>query len=56
MAEWNTEGIEVPVRDNDEGAEIRDADIVFDCPHCGKNQVIDCRGALRRFGTGRRRP
>ena len=37
MAEENTEEIEVPVRDNDEGAEIRDTDIVFDCPHCGKN-------------------
>lgn len=28
-----------------EGAEIRDTDIVFDCPHCGKNLVIDYRGA-----------
>ena len=45
MAEENTEEIEVPVRDNDEGAEIRDTDIVFDCPHCGKNLVIDYRGA-----------
>ena len=35
----------MPVRDNDEGAEIRDTDIVFDCPHCGKNLVIDYRGA-----------
>ena len=26
-------------------AEIRDTDIVFDCPHCGKNLVIDYRGA-----------
>jgi predicted RNA-binding Zn-ribbon protein involved in translation (DUF1610 family) len=25
--------------------EIRDTDIVFDCPHCGKNLVIDYRGA-----------
>lgn len=24
---------------------IRDTDIVFDCPHCGKNHVIDYRGA-----------
>lgn len=39
------EEIEVPVRDNDDGAEIRDTDIVFDCPHCGKNLVIDYRGA-----------
>ncbi len=28
-----------------ESAEIRDTDIVFDCPHCGKNLVIDYRGA-----------
>ena len=26
-------------------ADIRDTDIVFDCPHCGKNLVIDYRGA-----------
>ena len=25
--------------------EIRDTDISFDCPHCGKNLVIDYRGA-----------
>ena len=25
--------------------DIRDTDIVFDCPHCGKNLVIDYRGA-----------
>ena len=25
--------------------EIRDTDIAFDCPHCGKNLVIDYRGA-----------
>ena len=29
----------------DVGAEIRDTDIVFDCPECGKNLVIDYRGA-----------
>lgn len=28
-----------------QGAEIRDTDISFDCPHCGKNHVIDFRGA-----------
>ena len=28
-----------------EAADIRDTDIVFDCPHCGKNLVIDYRGA-----------
>lgn len=26
-------------------AEIRDTDIVFDCPKCGKSLVIDYRGA-----------
>lgn len=36
---------EVMVRENCEEAEIRDTDIVFDCPHCGKNLVIDYRGA-----------
>ncbi len=25
--------------------EIRDSDIVFDCPFCGKSLAIDCRGA-----------
>jgi len=28
-----------------EEAEIRDTDIVFDCPACGKSLVIDYRGA-----------
>lgn len=28
-----------------DAVEIRDTDIVFDCPHCGKNLVIDYRGA-----------
>ncbi len=28
-----------------DGAEIRDTDIVFDCPHCNKTLVIDYRGA-----------
>ena len=45
MAEELTEEIEVPVRENEDGAEIRDTDIVFDCPHCGKSLVIDYRGA-----------
>ena len=27
------------------GADIRDTDIVFDCPHCSKTLVIDYRGA-----------
>ena len=37
MAEKETEGRQ--------GAEIRDTDIVFDCPHCGESLVIDYRGA-----------
>ena len=37
------EGVEI--RENTDDAEIRDTDIVFDCPHCGKNLVIDYRGA-----------
>ena len=45
MAEEFTEEVEVPVRENEDGAEIRDTDIVFDCPHCGKSLVIDYRGA-----------
>ena len=28
-----------------DGAEIRDTDIAFDCPNCGKTLVIDYRGA-----------
>lgn len=31
--------------DEDAGTEIRDTDIVFDCPHCGHNLAIDYRGA-----------
>ena len=52
MSEDRNEEVEVPVREDEEGAEIRDegeeirdTDIVFDCPHCGKNLVIDYRGA-----------
>ena len=41
----NYEEAETPVAENAEGAEIGDTDIVFDCPHCGKNLVIDYRGA-----------
>ena len=43
--ELEYEEIEVPVRENTEETEIRDTDIVFDCPHCGKSLVIDYRGA-----------
>ena len=45
MAEEQYEEVDVPVRENTDEAEIRDTDIVFDCPHCGKNLVIDYRGA-----------
>ena len=44
-SEQEYEEIEVPVRENGDDAEIRDTDIVFDCPHCGKSLVIDYRGA-----------
>lgn len=29
----------------EDGADIRDTDIVFDCPHCGHSLAIDYRGA-----------
>jgi len=45
MAEDQYEEIDVSLRDNVDEADIRDTDIVFDCPHCGKNLVIDYRGA-----------
>lgn len=45
MAEAEYEEVDVPVRENAEDVEIGDTDIVFDCPHCGKNLVIDYRGA-----------
>ena len=45
MAERDYEESEVPVRENADEADIRDTDIVFDCPHCGKSLVIDYRGA-----------
>jgi len=44
MAEEEFE-VETPVAENADDAEIRDTDIVFDCPHCGKSLVIDYRGA-----------
>ena len=43
--EQEFEEVEVPATQNADDAEIRDTDIVFDCPHCGKNLVIDYRGA-----------
>lgn len=30
---------------DDDGGDISDTDIVFDCPHCGHGLVIDYRGA-----------
>lgn len=30
---------------NTDTDDIRDSDIVFDCPFCGKSLAIDCRGA-----------
>jgi len=35
----------ISVREKVDAADIRDTDIVFDCPHCGKSLVIDYRGA-----------
>lgn len=43
MAE--AEEMEIPENQSAEGVEIRDTDIVFDCPRCGKSLVIDYRGA-----------
>ena len=45
MQEDNFEEMQVPETQSADDAEIRDTDIVFDCPHCGKNLVIDYRGA-----------
>ena len=45
MTEEQIEGAEVEVRGDVDDADIRDTDNVFDCPHCGKNLVIDYRGA-----------
>jgi len=39
------QGREIEESSDPLAAEIRDTDIVFDCPHCGKNLVIDYRGA-----------
>ena len=33
------------LREGADETDIRDTDIVFDCPHCGKTLVIDYRGA-----------
>ena len=29
----------------EESSEVKETDIVFDCPHCGKSLAIDYRGA-----------
>jgi transcription elongation factor Elf1 len=40
------EGVEIDNADMaEDDADIRPTDIVFDCPHCGHNLVIDYRGA-----------
>jgi len=39
-----SEEIKKAEKQND-AADIRDTDIVFDCPYCGKTLVIDYRGA-----------
>ena len=39
------EAIGAETAEDDGGTEIRDTDIVFDCPHCGHNLAIDYRGA-----------
>ena len=43
--ELTEEEVEVVVRNDVDEEEIRDTDIAFDCPQCGKNLVIDYRGA-----------
>ena len=44
MAE-DMQGREIAENNDPLAAEIRDTDIVFDCPYCGKSLVIDYRGA-----------
>ena len=36
---------EESLKNSQEGADIRDTDIVFECPKCSKQLVIDYRGA-----------
>ena len=33
------------IKESKDPNDIRDSDIVFDCPFCGKSLAIDCRGA-----------
>ena len=42
MASTDMNGVEIS---ESQAADIRDTDIVFDCPHCGSNLAIDYRGA-----------
>jgi transcription elongation factor Elf1 len=42
MASTDMNGVEIS---DSQAADIRDTDIVFDCPHCGCNLAIDYRGA-----------
>lgn len=39
------EPTERAIHPTDNSAEIKDTDIVFDCPYCGKSLAIDYRGA-----------
>ena len=39
------EEIAIEVESAEAADDIRDTDIVFDCPHCGHNLAIDYRGA-----------
>ena len=41
----SAEAVGVDASEEEVGTEIRDTDIVFDCPHCGHNLAIDYRGA-----------
>ncbi len=45
MVEANQKNSEAREAQEAAGSDIRDTDIVFDCPHCGKSLVIDYRGA-----------
>lgn len=33
------------IRKMDDGTEVREGDILFDCPYCGKNMAIEAAGA-----------
>lgn len=44
-AEIDKTEVDAAEGDSEPTTEIRDTDIVFDCPHCGHNLAIDYRGA-----------